>query len=290
MRLASYPLSAINAFQVRTLRSLGFSTRVSLINKSNTDPKRATDYRVDVTAYDAQGRVIRTASDVARLEPGGFTQLECEPFTDGVTEDSLLTFHLVPLRLASGATDGMVGIDMGELMYLLTAQDQYVEYHRDDGYSSGVLYISAAMNMRSNPERTTMIQAPKIHIGPGVTTFMSLMNTSPDADYATVANMKCCLTTPDGRIAARWTEDVGPFRVMLVDLSRHVQPSDVARFYTFHGLCRNASLIPLTMNYDTRRHTLAVEHSLPPTYYGSAVKGAIRTGVIESLARSELFS
>src|SRR5262245_32746590 len=110
MRLASYPLSAINAFQVRTLRSLGFSTRVSLINKSNTDPKRATDYRVDITAYDGQGTVIRTASDVARLAPGGFTQLDCETFTEGVTGDSLLTFHLVPLRLADGSTDGMVGI------------------------------------------------------------------------------------------------------------------------------------------------------------------------------------
>jgi hypothetical protein len=154
-----------------------------------------------------------------------------------------------------------------------------------------VLYISAPMNMKSIPEKTTMIQAPKVHVGPAVTTYMSLMNTSPDADYAAVAELKCRLTSPDGRIVARWTEHVGPFRTALVDLRSklHSPPTDHA-FYTFHGLCRNASLIPLTMNYDERHHTLAVEHSLPPTYYGSAVTGAVRKGVIEALSRSELFS
>ncbi len=291
MRLVDYPLSAIHVFQVRTLSALGFQTRVSLSNKSNTDPARATAYRVDVTVYGPEGRCMRVEKDVAQLAPGGIVQLECEPFISGVGPgDSILYFHLIPLRLAERATGDTVAIDMGELMYLLTAQDQHVEYYRPDGYASGVLYISGAMNLRSNPERTTMIQAPKVHLGAGLTTYVSLMNTSPEPDYATVAHMQCCLTDASGRVAARWTEELGPFRSTLVDLKAHAGTGDESRFFTFHGLCRDASLIPLTMNYDARNGTLAVEHSLPPTYYGSAVKGAVRTGVIAALARSELFA
>jgi hypothetical protein len=290
MRLDNYPLDAINVFQVRTLNALGFKTRVSLSNKSDTDPRKATAYQIDVTVYSPAGELTSSRSDVARLPPGGFVHFECEPFLDGESADSILFFHLIPLRLKETSADGRsVDIEMGELMYLLTAQDQHVEYYRDDGYSSGVLYISGAMNLRSNPERTTMIQAPKVHIGPNLTTYVSLMNTSPEADYSTVADMQCCLTESSGKIVARWHEELGPFRSKLVDLKAQL-PADSTGFYTFHGLCRNASLIPLTMNFDAARCTLAVEHSLPPTYYGSAVKGAVRAGVIKSLARSGLFS
>lgn len=284
-------LSAINAFQVRTLRALGFGTRVSLINKSATEPKFATDYRVDVTVYDQRGFVAKSLTDVARLAPGDTVQLDCEPYLSD-TVDVMLTFHLVPLRLAAKSTDGKtVNVDMDEMMFLLTVADQYVEYYRPDGFSSGVLYISNPMNMRAAKEKTTMIQAPKVHIGPGMTTYMSLMNPSTDADYATVAELKCCLTSPDGRIAARWTEHVGPFRAALVDLrSKLAEAPKAPSFFTFHGLSRNASLIPLTMNYDEKRETLAVEHSLPPTYYGTDVKGPVRSSVIAALAQSELFS
>ena len=284
-------LSAIHAFQVRTLRALGFSTRVSLINKSNTEAKWTTDYRVDVTVYDHRGFVARSIADVGRIAPGETFQLDCDPYATE-QDDSLLTFHMIPLRLAAQSRDGVsVAIDMGELMYLVTAQDQYVEYYRPDGFASGVLYISAAMNQRSAPERTTMIQAPKIHVGGDVTTYMSLMHPSPDTDYSTVAELKCRLTAPDGRIVARWTEHIGPFKVALIDLRSKLDVAPTSdQFFTFHGLSRNASLIPLTMNYDEKHHTLAVEHSLPPTYYGTGVKGPVRSSVIEALARSELFS
>lgn len=277
----------MHVFQVRTLRSLGFETRVSLFNKSNTDPRKATAYSVDVSVYDESGRLARTESDVAHVEPGGFVQLECGRFSKPEDGEAILYFHLIPERLRVTSADGRASIDMGELMYLLTAQDQHVEYYRDDGYASGVLYISPAMNLRSNPERTTLIQAPKVHIGRTLTTYLSLMNTSPERDYATVAEMKCCLSDQRGRIVARWTEELGPFRSKLVDLRTKTGSMG---FFTFHGLCQNASLIPLMMNFDETRCTLAVEHSLPPTYYGSAVKGPVRTSVIAALSRSELFA
>jgi hypothetical protein len=290
MRLENYPLAAMHVFQVRTLRALGFETRVSLFNKSNTDPRKATAYDVDVSVYDESGRLATTRSGVAHIEPGGFVQLECAEFVRPEDGESIVYFHLIPLRLKAASADGRSAtIDMGELMYLLTAQDQHVEYYREDGYASGVLYISGPMNLRANPDRTTMIQAPKVYVGRTLTTYLSLMNTSPERDYATVAEMKCRLSDERGRIVARWTEELGPFRSKLVDLRAKLGAAS-AEFFTFHGLCQNASLIPLTMNFDATRGTLAVEHSLPPTYYGSAVKGPVRASVIEALSRSELFA
>ena len=49
MLVTACPVDAIHAFQVRTLRSLGFRTRVALANKSHLRPEFRTDYRVDVS-------------------------------------------------------------------------------------------------------------------------------------------------------------------------------------------------------------------------------------------------
>jgi len=292
MRLDGYSLSAINVFQVRTLRALGFHARVVLVNKSDTEPARATSYRVDVSVFDQHGRLAREVANVALLEPSGYVQLDCAQFVDGTGDgDSIVFFHMIPLRLLRDSADGVTtSIDMAELMYLLAAQDHYVEYYDDDGYATGVLYISGAMNIRSNPEKTTMIQAPKVHVGGELTTLMSLMNTSPEHDYTTVAELACRLTDPSGAVVARWTEHIGPFCSALVDLRAKLPADAHGAFYTFFGLSRNASLLPLTMTFDRTHRTLAVEHSLPPTYYGTSVKGAVRSGVVAALASSELFS
>ena len=53
--IENYKLKAVHVFQVRTLRSLGFETRVALTNKSHTKGELATQYRIDVTSYSSDG-------------------------------------------------------------------------------------------------------------------------------------------------------------------------------------------------------------------------------------------
>jgi len=64
----------------------------------------------------------------------------------------------------------------------------------------------------------------------------------------------------------------------------------VIRPYTLLALCENAALLPLFFNVDTLGGTLAVEHSLPPIYYGHSVTGSIRGQMIADLLSSGVFA
>lgn len=285
--VTGFRLDAVHTFQVRTLKALGFQTRVALSNASDEKAQFSTTYRIDVSVYGPSRKRERFFEGVATLEPKKKIVLDCAAYEDGYRDDIEIIFHLIPLRHA--AVDGTVTISREELFFLFTVQDHYVEYYRGDGFASGVLYQSGAFNYaKFSKEATTIIQAPKGYVSNEVDTLVSLLNSSLDPAYAKTARMKCQLRTARGR-KLTWTEDVPPFAPVLISLrDRALQMgltlTDEPEFLYFIGVCDHATLVPLTINRDLRTGNIGIEHSLPPIYYATSVTGPTRAQTIASLA------
>src|SRR5688572_13767814 len=98
MVIADYQINAIHTFQIRTLRSLGFNSRVTLCNNSQIHPQFVTDYRIDLSVYRPSGTFDRFETGIARLPIGGKILIDCTPFSDTGADDQILIFHLIPER------------------------------------------------------------------------------------------------------------------------------------------------------------------------------------------------
>jgi hypothetical protein len=294
-----FMLKALHVFQVRTLQSLGFDTRITLSNKSHNKGALATDYRVDLTVYSPDGARSSYREGVAHLPTEAAVRLDCAQWQTHPGQDQVMIFHLMPTRLISTATvTGEVDIDRTEIWSLFTAQDHYVEYYRPDGFSSGVLYQSGAFNYRKfSREETTVIQAPKIFLTATLDTVISVLHTSFEPNYYKDAVLFCSLLDEQAKPVAQWTIRIKPFTGQLISMKQEISASGGVlptgsdmHSYTLLALCENAALLPLILNVDVARGTLAVEHSLPPMYYGHSVTGPVRAQMIAELRSSGIFA
>jgi hypothetical protein len=294
-----FQLKALHVFQVRTLHSLGFNTRVSLSNKSHNKGALATTYRVDLTVYSPDGKSSTHKEGIAQLSTDEAVSLNCTQWITHPGEDQVLIFHLMPTRLQPSANpSGEVDIDRSEIWGLFTAQDHYVEYYRPDGFSSGVLYQSGAFNYQKfSREETTVIQAPKVFLTSSLDTVLSILHTSFEPNYTREAVLRCSLLGPSGQPAARWVTRIKPFTARSISMKQvlaaagaSLPADDDMHSYTLLALCENAALLPLILNVDAENGTLAVEHSLPPMYYGQSVTGPVRAQMIAELRNSGLFT
>ena len=288
--ITGFRLDAVHTFQVRTLRSLGYATRVALSNASDTRADFATAYRIDVSVYGPSHTRERTFDDVARIEPRKKILIDCEQFVAGYDQDVELVFHLIPLRLT--ASDGVVSITREELFFLFTVQDHYVEYYRPDGFASGVLYQSGAFNYdKFSKDATSIIQAPKVYVGEQLDTIVSVMNSCPVPGYTRAAQFKCSLQHGTQRVT--WTEELPPYTPVSISLrerARTLTALDAEpAFLHFWGLCETATLVPLTINRDLRTGCIGIEHSLPPIYYATSVTGKLRARAIAGFTQSEVW-
>jgi hypothetical protein len=293
-----FNLKALHVFQVRTLSSMGLNTRVTLSNKSHTKGSFATNYRVDLTVYSSDGKSSVHHEGVACLLIDSIAGLDCRQWQEGSGEDQVMVFHLIPIRLLPRVSpNGDVDVSRFEIWSLFTAQDQYVEYYTTDGFSSGVLYQSGAFNYRKfSLEQTTVIQAPKVFLSSTLNTILSVLHTSFEPNYTQCAILQCALLDESANVVARWTSSIKPFTGQSISLREKIPSngdgslSEYTRAYTLLAICQNAVLMPLMLTVDSVTGAFALEHSLPPTYYGQSVKGAVRAQMIADLARSDIFA
>lgn len=294
-----FMLKALHVFQIRTLQSLGFNTRVTLSNKSHNKGVLATNYRVDLTVYSPDGTSSTYREGVAQLPTDAAVRLDCTQWQTHSGEDQVMIFHLMPTRLLPAANSaGEVDLDRAEIWSLFTAQDHYVEYYRPDGFSSGVLYQSGAFNYRKfSKEETTVIQAPKVFLTSTLDTMLSVLHTSFEPAYHKDAVLRCSLLDEQARPVVQWASRIKPFTGALISMKAALSTSGGTlpvdgdmRSYTLLALCENAALLPLILNADAPRGTLAVEHSLPPMYYGHSVTGPVRAQMITELRDSGIFA
>lgn len=292
-------LKALHVFQIRTLQTLGFNTRVTLSNKSHNKGEFATDYRVDLTVYSPDGLSSTYHEGVASLPTDTAIGLDCTQWQTPAGEDQVMVFHLMPIRLLSAVSDaGEVDLERVEIWSLFTAQDHYVEYYRSDGFSSGVLYQSGAFNYHKfSREETTVIQAPKIFLSSKLDTILSILHTSFEPGYQRDAVLRCTMLNQHGQSVAQWTSRIKPFTAHSISMKDKLLASggmlldnEEMQTYTLLCLCENAALLPLILNVDLINGTLAVEHSLPPMYYGQSVTGPVRAQMITDLRNSGIFN
>jgi hypothetical protein len=230
--------------------------------------------------------------NIAFLASDSIVKIDCRQWEVESQKDQIMIFHLLPLRhLTKKNVDGCVNIDKKEVWSLFTAQDHYVEYYQKDGFSSGVLYQSGAFNYRKfSREETTLIQAPKIYLTETLDTVLSVLHTSLESDYQRDAILNCCLMDSGGFVVKRWFETIKPFTCAFISMKSvlsenksHLPSVGKFKSYTLLAVCENAALLPLILNIDGTNNTLAVEHSLPPLYYGSSVTGKVRAKVVADL-------
>jgi hypothetical protein len=293
-----FMLKALHVFQIRTLQTMGFSTRIALSNKSQNKGPLATDYRVDLTVYSPDGKTSTHYEGIAHLPTDTAVRIDCTNWQSKTGEDQVMIFHLMPNRLLpSMDATGQVNIDRTEIWNLFTAQDHYVEYYRPDGFSSGVLYQSGAFNYRKfSREESTVIQAPKVFLTATLDTLLSILHTSFESNYHREAVLHCCLLSESAQVVAQWNANIKPFTACLISIKEVLLEKGVTlpkdreiQVYTLLCLCDNAALMPLVLNFDATHETLAIEHSLPPMYYGSTVTGPVRAQMIAELRNCGMF-
>lgn len=295
-KIDDYAVKAIHVFQVRTLRSLGFETRVALSNKSDNKEGLRTDYQINLSVYSGDGKEIKEHQNIAYLAASNILEIDCEHWADEKI-DQVLIFHLVPVEYVQAGSIKLdeVSIERSKIWGLFTAQDHYVEYYKPDGFSSGVLYQSGAFNYKKfSMEETTIIQAPKIVVGDGVDTLVSLLHTSFERNYYRDAKLRCSLISPDGRVVSSWNEVIKPGTCRLISMRDQIGVKGIQielknKYLTLIAVCENAALLPLIFVVNDKQNTLAVEHSLPPLYYGQNITGRVRANVISQLSKSKIF-
>lgn len=289
MKITEYDVNAIHTFQTRSLKSLGFNTRVSLCNKSNENYKTA--YKIKLSVY-KNGVKAEEKIYLDLLESGNVMGIDCSEFEDNSDSELIYIFHLIPISIYL-EFKSTVSIEKKELWYLLTIQDHYVEYfNKKTGYSAGVPYQSGAFNYsKFSQEKTTIIQAPKIIIGDKLDTFISLSYTSLDNSGNTKATIRFGLFTENGNLLNSFNYDIPRNNLALISIKEELQKNSV-RFMgdqtmTLIGFCENAALLPLIIGFDEVSGCIALEHTLPPIYYGEYIHGAVRKYICGSLSHSQ---
>jgi hypothetical protein len=282
MQLKGFPAKALNTFQIRTARSLGLGTRVTLNNGSHLFPGKERSYAVSVTAYSPDGKESKHYNAVDRLAPDEHKVVDCARFELSSKDDTVIIFHINPETIKSELLD----IPIYEVLDLNKMQDHYLEYFKEK-FAAGLLYLCWAVNTpQFSPGGSTIIQAPKIYLRSDWNALLSVMNISFNPGYNKVAKLKCRVVSESQEW--QWIETIHPFQPVWIDIkARLIEKghlfSERTEFFCLYALSEDVSLIPVMMNINERTGYFGLEHSLPPTYYGSKMSGPSRKQTLKEL-------
>jgi hypothetical protein len=272
-----------------TLHTPGYGTRVTLFNGVRAGEPFATPFTVTLSAFDRNGAYLGESKPFLHLDPGAAAKVDVDEILRGMADgrggglrDVLGILHLTP-----DAAVGKESIEVAppQLMAHMLATDDFVEYYSYRGdVVTGVAYQTGPMNdARMFSTRTTTIQAPKVIVSERVDTLLLLMNTAPTLDYDNEITLRFRIIAPNGETLAASHIDVPPFafrllstRDALVDAGALERFRELGGCGTLFGLATNGSLVPLSMTRNDETGAIAVDHTLPPTYYISAWGGDLR--------------
>lgn len=267
---------SIHTFTASSARRWGLQSRVTLCNKTG-EP-----VHVQAMVRDPNGQVLGDV-DVGDLPAGqtlqqAFSDLASQ--VDAPPEAELVaTWSLVPKTMVRSSE---VEVPVIEIFRRVGAQDHHIE-HSDGAYTFGVHYQTVPLNdSRFHPDFSFLMQAPKVFLGEGRDTVFQVMHPSTDPSYRRDGRLSCRLRSPDGRIVHSWDVSVPAQGMVYVDVKEELDRSGVgiANATDAHGFClleawsTQSSFLPLTFNLDARHRSFALEHSLPPSYYGADIRSA----------------
>ena len=73
---SNFPVKAIHIFQIRTLRLLGYQTRVVLNNKFSIINELTPEYRIDLNIYSPDGSDSIYINELCILKPNNIIHLD----------------------------------------------------------------------------------------------------------------------------------------------------------------------------------------------------------------------
>ena len=296
--ITGFMIKAINTFHVRTLTSIGFNTRVVLNNASDQLGDIKTEFRVDISVFSKDGKEVQYIENIAILPPASSLPIDCCQWQLDSSEDNVLIFHMIPMSMLkkSNAQDN-TDIDFKDLISYANSTDHYVEYYLESGYSAGVLYQCAPYNYsKFNKGGSTLVQAPKIYLDNKIDTFLSLFYTSPVEENLPPAKIKFIITSEDGLIVDKWEETIDINTTKLISFQDKLKNNANLSFkkdsnqFTLLALSEKSIVVPLIINQNKEKKSIAIEHSLPPQYYAKNLKGKIRRNIISDLVENSIFT
>ena len=272
-----------------TLHTPGYGGRVTLFNGVREGEQFATPFTVTMSAFDRDGRYLGESEPFLHLEPGAAAKVDVDEILRGMADgrtdelrDVLGILHLTPDRAVGKES---VEVALPEIMAHMLATDDFVEYYSYRGdVVTGVAYQTGPMNdARLSSTRTTTIQAPKVIVSDRVDTIFLLMNTSTSLDYDNEVVLQFRVIAPTGETICKSQIAVPPFafrllsmRDVLTEANALDRLREVGGCATLYGLAANGTLVPLSMTRNDETGAIAVDHTLPPTYYVSAWGGDLR--------------
>jgi|SRR5579862_74901 len=272
-----------------TLHTPGYGSRVTLFNGVRPGETFATPFTVSMSAFDRDGAYLGESEPFLHLDPGAAAKVDVDEILQGMTSgsgeplrDVLGIVHLVPDRWLGART---CEVTPPELMAHMLTTDDFVEYYSYRGdVVTGVAYQTGPMNdARLSSTRTTTIQAPKIIVSDRVDTIFLLMNTSTSLDYDNEVVLRFRILAPTGESLVASSISVPAFTFRLLSTRRVLEEAGaLGRFRelggcgTLFGLAANGTVVPLSMTRNDASGAIAVDHTLPPTYYVSTWGGDMR--------------
>ena len=272
-----------------TLHTPGYGCRVTLFNGIRPGERFATPMLVSLSAFDGDGALLARSEPFLELPPGGMQKIAVDEIlhtmaapNSGELRDVLGILHLVPERLVGREA---CEITAEEIFAHMVATDDFVEYFSYAGdVVTGVAYQTGPMNdARLSSTRSTMIQAPKVIVSDRVDTLFLLMNVATSYDYDGDVTLRFRVLDRFGDTHADSAITVPAFSFRMLSMRSALEASGQLETFveagglgTLFGLATDGTLVPLSMTRNDGTGAIAVDHTLPPSYYVSKWGGKLR--------------
>lgn len=286
----TFPVNMLKVCWFSTLRELGYSTTLSLHNPTSTLPNIDQSFQLAIDLFSVQGELIESGIEIGVLESGERFQIDIEEILQmlKIEDDIVGVLHQTPQSLAGL---DFVPFDMNAITKWTVATDDFIGYrHLKSGLQSGVHYQSPPMNdSRVQSSGITIMQSPKVLVSPDTDTKLLCLAPSSDSDFRGSIDFHLAILDQNGKIHGRTSLSIparGRALVSVTELLRdHHSLSDfleLGGFGMLVGLATNGALIPLALAIN-QSGGLAIDHSLPPSYYIPWWGGAPKREAAESL-------
>ena len=197
--------------------------------------------------------------DLGGLAPG---ERRIIPVPDG-EGGSLCVLQQAP---ASWVGEGLRARPTAAIAGWMGMCDDWVQYRRPDGAGGGVLYTGFFFNdPRTARSHSTVVQSPKVLLGPRYETGLILMNVSTWRGHAAAAEVSVRLHRPAG--VRRTMTTIPAWAAEVLTVSQHGDQEG-------HGLLiavsRGVTVLPIGFIRDLESGALAIDHTMPPGSFHDA--------------------
>jgi len=282
----------VHIFQVATLRSLNCKTYAT-INNTTALTIGACDVNVSVSIYNSVGKLVSYKEKIAIIRPDTSHRIDCDNLVpcnahDGEHEN-LLTFHILPASISADTSYQAELPDNRSIFHKLAlGKDNYLEYHLNNGTKAGVLYQSLPLNY---PPfffpGSTFIQAPKAFASKDSSSMTVIYCPDPtNTNFMNDSNVSFLLRGVDGRVLKEWDELIKPNTIAVIPTGEYLRQLDSGNYSEHYsigcleGFSSSAYMVPISLIYSSSRNSLALEHSLPPSYYIRGDQAKVRQWMI----------